>query len=80
MSDTEIVYAGYTHDELGDAFDRVKDKDYWKNPINATIKQEDYTVTAAAIIFFAGSNTEYQDNGDGTLTISAPGYYVDIGS
>lgn len=78
----DAVFAGYTQAELDAAFDLVKAKDHWKNPIDATIEADEDTRAAihAAVAFFTGSETTVHPQPDGRVRFTAPGYYLTIGA
>jgi hypothetical protein len=63
---------GYTKAELTAAFDKVKDKTHWKNPIDATIPVADVDITAKAK-FFRSSRAEDKKV---MMHVTAPGYYA----
>lgn len=73
-----------TRQELADQFDRVKDPEAWKNPIDAVIELEmgsrEQRLLDYAIIFFAGCGAEYFDEGEGKIRVVADGYYLSIGA
>lgn len=69
--------------ELSVAFDRVKDTDRWKNPIDATIdieSDEDRSIIYQAIIFYTGSIATFTLNKNKQERVEADGYYVAIGA
>jgi hypothetical protein len=77
----EQVYMGHTLIRLHEAFDAVKDKTNWKNPIKATIPDNQMAITEAAIAFFTGGLIEKYVKKDAThFTIYSRGYYHYIGS
>ena len=70
-------------EELSAAFDRVKDTDRWKNPIDATIdieSDEDQSIIYQAIIFYTGSIATFTPNRNKQVRVEADGYYVAIGA
>ena len=69
----------YTDEELGAAFDRVKNSKNWKNPINRLISNdEDRELITKAIIHYTGSCPEFIEQNGKTRVISI-GYYNAIG-
>lgn len=81
MADTEIIFRGYTREELEKAFNAVKNPDNWKDPIEATVPMDvDLDLIDAAVVFFAGSAIDWEENEDGTYTVWAAGYYIDVGA
>jgi hypothetical protein len=68
---------------LGPAFDKIKDKEHWKNPINAVIDRKDFKNCMNACVYFTGSNlTMVLDNSlpDDKCRVRADGYYLAIGA
>ena len=59
-----------------DAFDAVKNKEHWKDSIDAIIKEEDRAITETAINFFAGGGVMFYPAGEGKLRVTAPGYWA----
>lgn len=58
MSDRIVFdYEGreYTQGQLTEAFDRVKDPEYWKNPIDAVVTEDQKNVTVAAVVYFTAT-------------------------
>jgi hypothetical protein len=54
-----IRLTGFTKKQLTDAFEKVQDKDHWKNPISAVIPNTELLLTMSAIEHFHGpSNTK----------------------
>lgn len=79
----DFRFQGYTERQLRDAFEAVADPENWKMPISARIKRADIAVTAAAIVFYAGSNTDVfaDPQGDAAYcVVAAAGYYVSVGA
>jgi hypothetical protein len=74
------IHDGYTNAELTAAFDKVKNADHWKNPIDATIPVADVDITAKAIEFFTATKASLFRVGgiDGKvrMRVTAPGYYA----
>jgi hypothetical protein len=72
-----------TRGELFAAFDRVKDPEHWKNPINAIIPavtHEEEALIRCAVIFFTGSIPTFRTTEDGRFTrVRAQGYFLAIG-
>ncbi len=69
--------------ELSVAFDRVKDSERWKNPIDATIdivSDEDQKIIEEAIVFYTGSRATFTPNRNKQVRVEADGYYVAIGA
>lgn len=78
------VLDGYTQAQLKAAFDKVKNKRNWKNPIDALVDpSEDMRAINAAIVHFTGSPSDYVKvlrKGKEMLRVRAAGYYACIGS
>lgn len=66
----------YSQKQLSDAFDLVKNKKDWKNPINAVIPEDKVVVAQAAISYFAYGMFTVSMVGKGKVRIMAPGYYA----
>jgi hypothetical protein len=76
----QVVYLGFTQGQLEAAIAMVQNKENWKLPINAIVKNEDIQVTLAAINYFAGGACNVTHLANGTAHITAPGYYALIGA
>lgn len=70
----------YTQWELSCAFNLVADKEHWKNPIDATIPDEDVKITSYAIMHIAGCAASITPLGDGNSQIKAVGYFNAVGA
>ena len=73
----------YTRDQLKEAFEKVQNKDHWKNPIDAVIPKQAMDITADAIHFFTGTQAFFSSNRltlkevqDGCVRVTAIGYYA----
>lgn len=75
-----------TRGELWEQFERVRDPEYWKNPIDAHIELEmgscEQRLLDYAITFFAGCCAEYyiSERGARYTNVVADGYYISIGA
>ncbi len=49
----------FTHEELETAFDLVKDKEHWKNPIYSYCTSEEIKIIAAAIQYFTATEAKF---------------------
>jgi len=69
---------GFNTDELGAAFDLVKDPENWKNSIDAVIDAEKRDVVDRAIPFYTGTEAFFEDvtGQPGKLRVTAAGYYA----
>ena len=80
---TEVVYDGYTREQLSEAFDQVKDLTNWKLPIDHTFRgflsESEFRRFDAAIVFYTGSKPVFELE-DGTTRVTAPGYYQSVGA
>ena len=56
--ENKIVYKGYTHSQLAQVFDAVKNPQDWKAPILASMPGEAVLATIAAIEFFTATTPE----------------------
>ena len=73
---------GYTIGDFQEAFDKLtQNMENWKMPIKATIRIAELTLMSEACTWFTGSElsqTNYR--GDGTMEVSADGYYMAVGA
>jgi len=77
----EQVFAGFTKNELMDAFDLVRPKGHWKDPIDAIIPEDKQEVVDSAISFFTGGGADYcKVTQLGQIRVTAPGYFIMIGA
>lgn len=60
---------------LEDAFNLVHNKTNWKDVIDAVIPADKVTIVTHAIQHYAGGGVEAQPLPDGTVRITAPGYW-----
>jgi hypothetical protein len=82
------VHAGYTRAQLSEAFDRVKDRENWKMPIDksvaGTLSAADQSMIAAAVVFYAGCVPSFRVEGGlcGAYftRVTAAGYYAAVGA
>jgi hypothetical protein len=66
---------GWSEQELSDAFDLIKDKDDWKDPISATIPANKFEIAAAACVFYTSTVLEYEEADEAdTCNVHAVGY------
>lgn len=78
MSD---LYAGFTVEELKEAFNMVQNKQHWKGPIRAVVRCDErkLEMIRAAIMFYTATEAEVErlsETSDGVLyRIKAPGYW-----
>lgn len=79
----QIVHLGYSHGQLHDAFTLIQNKDHWKGPIDVRFKQitgEHVKLFQAAVGYFTGGGCTVQDMPDGSVRITARGYWHHIGA
>jgi len=77
-----------TQGELSLAFDAVANKANWKNPIDAVVSLDSYTMAMVreAVVFFTGSVPTFElttgttTSGMGRYRVKAAGYYRTIGA
>lgn len=68
--------------ELSAAFDRVKNPEHWKGPIDAVVRvttgagAADMATILEAIEFYTATTGIVHDLGDGRFRILAPGYWA----
>ena len=66
---------------MSEAFDLVKDEKNWKMPIDAVVPADaDIALIEDAVVFYAGCLPDVTEQPDGTFRVTAPGYYMSIGS
>jgi hypothetical protein len=80
----QVVYQGWTQRQLDEAFRLVQNKEHWKYPIAHEFDINEVTIAdlnkiAAAIIFFTGGEATIARVGT-KVRVTAPGYYVSVGS
>ena len=67
---------GYTLEELEAAFDAVKNKDHWKEDIDAVVPAEmEHVLTFAIPWFTGGADFSIRPEGEGRIRVTAPGYW-----
>ncbi len=72
-----------TREYLKGLFEKVQNKEHWKNPIDAFIDPKDFEDTDTAIAYFTGTRINYavieldsQSPNRGKVHIKADGYYL----
>ena len=65
------------------AFEKVQNKEHWKNPIDAVIHKSEMDITSDAIQFFTGTQAFFSSNKltlaeceAGMVRVTAIGYYM----
>ena len=76
----EKVFGDHTHEELKEAFAKVKNKKNWKGVINAKVDRANFNITFEAVAFFTGSQLEIVEVLGDKYKVHAAGYYSAIGS
>lgn len=75
---TTLEMTGYDAADLSDAFDSVKAKTHWKDPIDAIIMAERRDIVEAAIKFYTTTvprfTTHYDATTAGLLRVRSVGY------
>jgi hypothetical protein len=72
----EKARGGFTVDQLKECWDLVRNKEHWKNDIDAIIPAEKQELVYYAIPWFAGAgDIEFFDAGEGKLRVVASGYF-----
>ncbi|MFI5223015.1 MAG: hypothetical protein ACHQX3_02025 [Nitrospirales bacterium] len=72
-----------TRGQLSAAFEKVRNREHWKNPINAKLKnqnEEDLAMIQEAVTFFTGSVAEISTNSAGMTRVQADGYFLTCGA
>lgn len=68
---------GYSLEQLTEAFDKVKDENHWKNPIDAIVPSDQKDILEKAIPWFTGTEAVFEKcKKDGHLRVTAPGYFA----
>ena len=81
VDDTGIVYDSYTREQLTEAFNLVKPARNWKLAIDANVPADaDLRLLNSAVVFFTGGIISYDRQADGTIRVTSPGYYAEIGA
>lgn len=64
------------------AFERVENKDHWKNPINVVLEltEADKLAIREAVIFYTGSVPRFTLLTGSRYRVRAAGYYATIGA
>jgi len=66
---------GFTHQQLAQAFDRVRDPRDWRGPIRAEIPAEMRALVARAVVWFTATAPAFEPTGSADLLLAtAPGY------
>jgi hypothetical protein len=84
----EVMGKPVTQGELSLAFDAVANRANWKNPIDAVVSLDSYTMAMVreAVVFFTGSVPTFElmtgttTSGMGRYRVKAAGYYRTIGA
>jgi hypothetical protein len=66
---------GYTAEQLQEAFRKVSNKEYWKNDVDAVVPADMKDILQYAVPWHTGGDVEIADLGDGTIRVTAPGYF-----
>jgi hypothetical protein len=76
----EIVHDGYKVRDLRAAFQKVQDRDHWKNPISYGCDVDDIDILKVAVIFFTGSVPQFTHLHGRVWLCEADGYFRAIGA
>lgn len=72
---------GYNDDQLRAALDLVVDPENWKMPIDAVVTAEiEPRQITAAVVYYCGCSPDIETLPNGGLHVTAPGYYLAVGS
>jgi hypothetical protein len=71
---TEPEHEGYTFAQLNGAFDTVKNKNDWKEPIDVVVGVELVGLVAASIEYFTATECKLTDLGDKNYRVESIGY------
>lgn len=73
----ENAQGGHTREELDAAFELVKDKEHWKNPIDAVVDEGMVHVLTFAIPWFTGTPAEFEPCEEaGKIRVRSIGYWA----
>lgn len=70
---TDGSYCGFPVFRLGKAFDTVKDKVHWKNPIKAWVRKRDIKLFTAAVKFHTATELIVTDSTELYFQVESPG-------
>jgi hypothetical protein len=66
---------GYTVSQLQGAFREVANKEYWKYDVDAVVPADMKDILKYAVPWHTGGGVDIVDLGDGTIHVTAPGYF-----
>ena len=66
----------FTREQLLEAFNKVQNKDHWKNPIDSFCSKDEIEIVTEAIIYFTATEPTFKAVGINKLQVTAPGYYL----
>jgi hypothetical protein len=66
----------YTQEQLEQAFRKVQNSIYWKNPIDSFCFVNEMDVTREAIIHFTATVPNFRPMGNNLMRVSAKGYHL----
>ena len=73
----------YSDEQMKQAFDLVKDKEHWKNPIKVTLpfttSEETLDIIFEAVVYYTGSMAEIYKVKKG-YRVEAIGYFMAVGA
>jgi len=79
MDDKVVSSFGFTHGQLNEAFELIKNARHWKLSIDAWIHPNKFDICNEACIYFTGGPLKKaQWAGDGALRVTSPGYFYFI--
>lgn len=81
MDTTGVVnklLGGFDKATLDAAFDKVRNKDHWKGPIDVTLplSPDDIVAIAYAVPFFTATGANFTLVSPGVYRVTAPGYWA----
>jgi len=79
----DFTEGGYSEMELRIALEAVRDLETWKMPVEANfpaLSDEEMRLIDTALIWFAGSPSDFITEADGSVTVFSAGYYACIGA
>jgi hypothetical protein len=77
----DCINFGYRVGDLRRAFNKLHDRQNWKNPIDAVIPSHEFALCDAATCFMtSGALSIVEHLEDGNVRVQSAGYYANVGS
>lgn len=79
--DINALRGGYTDEQLKEAFDKVKNREHWKDRINAVVgEDEDLDLISFAVGYYTGGVPTISRARGGGYRVRARGYWACVGA